>query len=129
MCFVSPFAMRAQIDNELVYSKSMAHADGTTSSCGATWSDSFVPLSFTFLHYGQSVKVMVTSSLDSAGTDESWGIANFRIESSLDNCTSVAYSSSFADDGTEGWTITNALLDDVTSCGECVLLCAVRALS
>jgi hypothetical protein len=100
----------------------MSSTDGTTNVCGSsTWSDNFVPLTFTIPHYGQAMTVKVTASLDQATTDESWGLADVRIESSLDDCTSTVYSSSFSNDGADGWTITGALLgDEVTICGECV---------
>ena len=99
----------------------MSHSDGDEHVCGqSTYNDNFVSLSFSFPHYGQAVKVHIETTLDQASDDESWGIANFLIETSMDDCTDIAYSSDFTSDLQEGWEIENANLDNVTTCNECV---------
>ncbi len=107
------------VNDVLEWQKTMSSADGDP-VCGGTATNSdelFVPVKLTFAHYGQSVRFRVSAVLNSAATDESWGIANFKVTTSLDKCTQTVYASDFASDGTAGWTITDATSAKVSTCG------------
>ena len=106
------------VNNVLEWQKTMGSADGSA-VCGSTSTGSnelFVPVKLTFAHYGQTVTFKVSAVLSSAATDESWGIANFKVTTSMDSCTSLAWASDFVSDGTTGWTIQNAALAKVSTC-------------
>ena len=59
--------------------------DGSTQRCGGssnTWNEFVNSVSFTFAHSSSSLTLKITTNLNSAGTDESWGIQ--KIDMSLD---------------------------------------------
>jgi hypothetical protein len=111
------------IDDELVFSQAMSYSDGDTDYCGGSWYDNIVPMSFTIDHYAQGVEIVVETSLDQTGDDESWGLANFKITTSMaDDCTELIYASDFTSDLQDGWIIDGATLDNVTECDGDILL-------
>ena len=112
------------VDDNLEYSQQLGASDGTQ-MCGSTnnnWHEDFVPVSMTFKHHGQGVKVKVKSSLSSTATDESWGLANFKITTALDDCTEIVYESDFNNDHTDGWVIQNGAYNNITFCDDDAVL-------
>lgn len=109
------------IDDKLVWTETFSGTAGTH-ICGNTAKETIHPVSVSFPHFAQGVSVMLTSSINQAGTDESWGIANFKITTALEDCTDLLYASDFSSDLLDGWDINNAAIDNVTMCGSDVLL-------
>ncbi len=114
------------VDDSLAWKQQMGSLSGTH-VCGNTAKEEFVPVSVTLAHYAQGVRVRVQSGLSSESEDESWGIANFKITTALDNCTGITYQSDFVSDGTAGWDITNALIDGTTMCGDETVLGGLKS--
>jgi hypothetical protein len=109
------------VDGVMVWKQSMNAVSGTH-VCGNSAKDQFIPVSLTVAHYAQAVTVRVQSGLSSDATEESWGIANFKITTVMAACTGVTYQSDFTSDGTEGWQFTNALVGSTSTCDGEVLL-------
>ena len=109
------------IDDQLVWTETFSGLLGTN-LCGNGAKETIHPVSVSFPHYAQGVSIMVTTSINQAGTDESWGIANFKITTALEDCAHVLYASDFSSDLVDGWDINNAAINNVTTCGSDVLL-------
>ena len=109
------------VSDVLEWQRTMSSADGDA-VCGSSTTNHdelVVPVKMTFAHYGQTATFLVNTSLDSSASDESWGIANFKVTTSVDNCTAAVYTSDFASEGTGGWIIQKATSASgiTTTCG------------
>ena len=64
-------------DDVLVYTSDTISKSTGTQECGSTannWNEFVISVSFTFAHSSSSLTLKITTNLNSAGTDESWGI-------------------------------------------------------
>ena len=111
------------VNDVLEWQRTMSGADGDA-LCGSTTTNHdelVVNVKMTFPHYGQSATFLVNTSLDSSTKDESWGIANFKVTTSMDACSAAVYTSDFASEGTGGWIIRSATgasaSSTTTTCG------------
>ena len=65
---------------------SQQFSGGATQACGSSssgWHETFVEKSFTVSHFSPFTWLQWQSALSSAGTDESWGLANVKVRQAL----------------------------------------------
>lgn len=108
------------VDDVLQWTQTFKYYDGEA-MCGSSnsnWDEEFVPIEMTFDHFAQGIKIYVTTDLSSGATDESWGLANFKITTEMDECDTLVYASDFRKNLLEGWEIENANIDNITMCGK-----------
>jgi hypothetical protein len=96
-------------DDELVYTSNTLYlTDGSTNVCGASskssWKDNINSVRFTFAHTSSSLTLKITTNLNSAGTDESWGIQKIDLYLNADG-PSTSYCASSAN----GWAVRDEL--------------------
>ena len=115
-------------DDALVYTSNKLHrTEGSTNECGgssSTWNENVNSVSFTFAHSSSSLTLKITTNLNSAGTDESWGIQKINLDlinPDLINPFSIDFGESedlcnqYAADG--AWTDETGATVACTTCG------------
>lgn len=78
--------------------------------CGAKTTDESQVLRFTLPHFGDSAHIYISSKLNEAATNESWGIRNINIEAIQEHYQTVVFSDFINKDlpkYNENWTIQN----------------------
>ena len=112
------------VDDVEVWTETFVYSDSSIGDvCGSgSWGEQFIDVEFDIEHYMQGVAIDFTSTLDSDYSDESWGLADFKISSKLAEGKSLVYASAFAQNDAAGWKFTGGADAQTTTCGDLVIL-------
>ena len=70
-------------DTQEVFSKSYNVSSSKTNTCQNSWNDNYESITFGFNHTYSSLKLVITSGLDQASSDEAWGVCDLAVSYSI----------------------------------------------
>jgi hypothetical protein len=80
--------------------------------------DNVVVVSKTFEHFGVGADLVFTATIDELYDDETWAVADVKVETSLDETYTAEYVSDFEGNDGVGWTVLGGDQVETTLCGK-----------